>query len=65
MFRNFVRLFAGVLRCLVTDRGAGSGMQDSAPGPAADFDVIFFFVFSNSNKSRRIKTRFFLQFLQK
>ena len=43
VFRNFRRRFAGVLRCLVTDRGAGSGVQESAPGPAADFDIIFFF----------------------
>jgi hypothetical protein len=33
-----------VLRWLVTERDAGSGVQDSASGPAADFDIIFFFV---------------------
>jgi hypothetical protein len=59
VFRNFRRRFAGVLRCLVTDRGTGSGVQDSASGPAADFDIIFSFVFNNSNKSWRIKTRLF------
>ena len=49
MFRNFRRRFAGVLRCLVTHRGTGSAVQDSASGPAADFDIIFSFVFNNSN----------------